>query len=116
MGIGMNQSVSNDALISDDNQLHHFPDKEHYALDAYARKPSTSAFPVVRSVEEIYGRHDSGRMTNSPSTGRSYRYKVMYDHLVSDWYVCDCESATFEIIGWVDTSEMLRPQDSTSFV
>lgn len=109
MDISMNQSVTNIALSFSGDQSNHFPDRYLYDFGAYARQPSVSAVPVVRNVEEIFGSHDSGSVSNtdtSPSTGRSYRYKVVYDYLVSDWYVCDCESATFERIGWVDTSEV----------
>lgn len=118
IGIGMNQSVSNFALLSD-NQFQPFPNRDSDGLDAYARQPSVtlaaSSSPgpeVARCAEEIFGSHNRGsapNMVTSPSTtSRNYRYRVVYDYLLSDWYVCDCESATFERMGWVDTSEVLR--------
>lgn len=110
--ISINQSLSNVALFSSDNQLHPFPDHDSDGFDAYTRQPSATPFPVVQSAdsEEILGSASNTVTVTSPSpsTSRSYRYRVVYDSLHSDWYVCDCESAPFEIMGWVDASEVLR--------
>lgn len=107
--IGINQSLSNVALFSSDNQLHPFPDHDSDGFGAYTRQPSATPFPVVQSAdsEEILG-SASNTVTSPSPISRSYRYRVVYDNLLSDWYVCDCESAPFEIMGWVDASEVLR--------
>lgn len=119
MRVSMSQpAVSNVALFSSDNQSQQSSGRENYGVDAYARKPSAISFPVVRNADETFG----GRFTlsnngpggsasntiDSPGTGRRYRYRVAYDSFFSEWYVFDCESATFERIGWVDTSEVWR--------